>query len=63
VRCPGGVAGYRRVWFPSPDEKVLGRARQRTGGAIKDPVSPSASFSSGMAEIHQEASWQLQKSE
>ena len=63
VRFPGGVEGYRHIWFPSPDEKVLGRARQRTGGATKDPVSPSASVSSGMAEIHQEASWQLQKSE
>jgi len=62
VRCPGGV-GVTATLVPLSGREGARASKVKTGRVIKDSVLLSASFSSGIAEIHQEASWQLQKSE
>jgi hypothetical protein len=57
MRCPRS-AGLPLV--PPSGQEGVWASKARTGGAIKDSVSPSASFSTVGARF-QEGSWQLQE--
>jgi hypothetical protein len=60
---PGRSGGFPAHLVLLSGREGARASKAKTGRAIKDPVLLSASFSSGKGEIHQEASWQLRKSE